>query len=465
MRIQLTWLAHGTRFAAAFLIVLLSAYQAVACDTPVYRYAMYRWMPAPYELYYFCDGPLDEAGAQLRARVQETVGASGPTTNLKFIPVDLQQDRELATIPPDVKEAWAKRTSQQLPWSLLLTPMQQPLLEGGFAASEFDALIQSPARQEIGRLLEEGNAGVYVLIGGEDSAATELAELTVREVVADIASGKVPLAAAPNGEDESLPATTVQLGVIKVNSADPAEKWFVQSLLLLEPDLAASQEPRLFLIYGRGRALFSSLGKGIHRDNLIMDVEFISGACSCTVKEQNPGVDLLMRYDWDTVAKALSEKFGSEEGSPYRFSGDALFPELVIPMESVPADTTAATPGDPSLPMDAAPSASGAAAPAVVDKVENAGPVASVSGSDSKDPAGPPMSNAAETTTVATPTPSSGSVAPKRDQPDRPAKVNPAIVNPAQSTSPWSAVIWVGVGLLGTLVVLFGATFLVLRPR
>ncbi len=104
------------------------------------------------------------------------------------------------------------------------------------------------------------------------------------------------------------------------------------------------------MIYGRGRALFSSLGKGIQRDNLIQDVEFITGACSCTVKEQNPGVDLLMSYNWNAVAEALSRQFGTEEGSSYRFGGDALFPELIIPPEKaqVPAANVAAGTGAPT---------------------------------------------------------------------------------------------------------------------
>ena len=468
MRIHLAWMANRTRYVAALLIVLLSAYRASACDTPVYRYAMYRWMPAPYELYYFCDGPLDAEGSQLRERIREFAGVTGPAANLKFIPVDLQQDRELANIPPDVKEAWTKRASQQMPWCLLLSPMQQRLSEGSFVAGEVDALIHSPMRQEVGRLLEEGSAGVYVLIDGDDAAATESAEQTVRGVVADIASGKVPLAAAPNAEGDALPVQTVQLGFVKLHASDPAEKWLIQSLLLLEPDLATSKEPRLFLIYGRGRALFSSLGKGIHRDNLITDIEFISGACSCTVKEQNPGVDLLMRYDWEAVAHALSEKFGTEEGSPYRFSGDALFPELVIPMESSPPNdaVAAAVPSDsaPSSvaapPSVAAPAVDGSTTSAPAEKVEDRSAIASPSASQADEPAATSPSTAVSTAQVTTPA-SSTELATTKAAP----AARPAAASPPQPTSAWRAVVWVGVGLLGTLVVLFGATFLVLRPR
>ena len=65
------------------------------------------------------------------------------------------------------------------------------------------------------------------------------------------------------------------------------------------------------------------------------------------MKEQNPGVDLLMSYNWNAVAEALLRQFGTEEGSPYRFGGDALFPELIIPPEEaqVPAVNVAAGAG------------------------------------------------------------------------------------------------------------------------
>ena len=35
------------------LAVIVVGLPLLACETPVYRYAMYRWEPAPFEIYFF----------------------------------------------------------------------------------------------------------------------------------------------------------------------------------------------------------------------------------------------------------------------------------------------------------------------------------------------------------------------------------------------------------------------------
>ena len=217
----------------------------------------------------------------------------------------------------------------------------------------------------------------------------------------------------------------------------------VDCLLALEPDLRESKEPIVFMIYGRGRALFSCLGKGIHRDNLIQDVEFITGACSCTVKEQNPGVDLLMCYNWDAAAESISQRYGTEEGSRYDFGGDALFPELIIPSEGqMPGEQ--ATASDTSAAEDnAVAQVDPPTEPAVASNVDAA----------TDEPAADIDPTAESGTEVATLTPDE-SVADSHDAADA-----------ISSASSFQAILWVGAGLLGALVVLFGATFIVLRPK
>jgi hypothetical protein len=117
---------------------------------------------------------------------------------------------------------------------------------------------------------------------------------------------------------------------IEVDRADEAEKYLVQSLLAVESDLDEITHPMVFPVYGRARALVPYIGKGVHRDNLIDCLEFVTGACSCTVKEQNPGIDLLVRYDWETAAAQLADRFGSEEGNESQFGGEDFFPELIV---------------------------------------------------------------------------------------------------------------------------------------
>ncbi|NBU42089.1 MAG: hypothetical protein EBS51_15080 [Planctomycetia bacterium] len=43
------------------------------------------------------------------------------------------------------------------------------------------------------------------------------------------------------------------------------------------------------------------MGRGITPENIEDAHTFITGACSCVVKEQNPGFDLLLDVDWAAV--------------------------------------------------------------------------------------------------------------------------------------------------------------------
>src|SRR5205807_1381286 len=54
---------------------------------------------------------------------------------------------------------------------------------------------------------------------------------------------------------------------------------------------------------GRGIALYALVGKGITAENIAKAAGFLVGECSCEVRRQNPGVDLLMAADWETGAE------------------------------------------------------------------------------------------------------------------------------------------------------------------
>jgi len=436
---DLTWVRRVVAAAALCGVVMLSG-TGSACDTPVYRYAMYRWQPAPYELYCFSDGELD-AASQLVLSAVERAGAPACANLMSFL-VNVQDEKALAGLPADIQEAWIRQSPKQTPWFLLSSPVGVHMLAGAMTENDVPALVDSPARRAIGQLLEEGKAGVYVLVTNDDPTATEAAEKEIRGVIDDVKAGVIEIYSGPmtSAEDSESPHAAVEFDMVKLARDDAHERWLLDCLLNLAPDLHDNPEPMAFLVYGRGRAIFSSLGKGIHRDNLTMDVEFITGACSCTVKEQNPGVDLLMSYNWDAVAEALARQYGAEEGNPYHFSGDELFPELMIPPESAPPATT-----DPALAAALPPDIAASTVTTAAAHAQSTPPE-----TDAAEPISPPSSQQPAAPTVepaADPLPAANAV------PEAPA------------IGPWRGVLWVGGGLLGALVVLFGATFLVLRPR
>ncbi|MEO8497863.1 MAG: hypothetical protein ABI614_22580, partial [Planctomycetota bacterium] len=328
------------------LFIIVAATVAMACETPVYRYAMYRWQAAPYEVYFFHDQPAGEQDQRVQEMLVEFERSKDARANVACIPVNIAEDPELTSVPPDVKKAWLAREDKQLPSYFISTPYGIGISFEQLDEAKVQSLVESPARKSLAAQLETGKLGVFVMLAGKDAAENEATEAILNGLVDEVREGKVSLYVAPaKGSAENEPAapqTNFDLGFIKINRDDAEEQWLVRSLLAMEPDLTAEERPMVFLVYGRARALLPYIGKGITRENLVREIEFISGACSCTVKEQNPGVDLLVRYDWDSAAAALAEKFGNEEGNESQFGPEMFFPELIIPDSGPPASTEVA---------------------------------------------------------------------------------------------------------------------------
>jgi hypothetical protein len=107
-------------------------------------------------------------------------------------------------------------------------------------------------------------------------------------------------------DPEGEPATSsvnlkVAFSIVRVSRDDPNERAFVSMLLKSEPDLEDFSMPMAFPVFGRGRALYALVGKGINADTIHEACEFLIGACSCQVKDLNPGVDLLMAVAWEDL--------------------------------------------------------------------------------------------------------------------------------------------------------------------
>ena len=171
------------RFGRACLLTaamcLTFAAIARACDTPVYRYAMYRWLPAPYEVYYFHEGELDDAAQQLKAVVEKAGETAEAPTNIVFLSVDLTQDRDLVGVPPDIKTAWQKQDQPPIPSYFVSSPVGGHLFTGSLSLPDLEAMIDSPTRQQVGQALEAGKAGVYILLTNDDAEASARAEQVI----------------------------------------------------------------------------------------------------------------------------------------------------------------------------------------------------------------------------------------------------------------------------------------------
>jgi len=332
--------------------VLLSAAPARACTTPVYRYAMYNWEPFPYVVFYVHYGEPDDEHAGVRQMITELAETGPAVANVVFEEVDLSLE-DFDQLPGPLKDAWLSyvrteaRTAE--PVHLLFTSWGAKLHAGRLDEAMVRAMVDSPVRTRIGELLEGGCATVMVFLPGSDAAENERAEKVAREVIEQAASGAIPIDSgfvdpsqwlppgqvagdAPSGEapaDGASPPNpnAIKVGLIEVARPDEAEKWLIRSLTAIESDLGElAEQPMIFFAYGRGRAMLPYVGKGVNPENLAREIQFLASACSCFVKEQNPGKDLLMRWDWNATAEAMAADDPAFAAGPFayqEFSPDA----------------------------------------------------------------------------------------------------------------------------------------------
>ncbi|NQU22978.1 MAG: hypothetical protein HQ567_17005 [Candidatus Nealsonbacteria bacterium] len=360
-------LANWNRSAAvgcclAVLMALTAAWSASparACNTPVFRYAMYNWPSAPYYVFYFHHGEPSEEDAEVNKKLAELSRAELPA-NVSLDAFDVTDEAKLKMLPKVVNESRKKHADGDKPQHLVYTSWGAELYAGRLDAKTIQQMIHSPARKRMGELFGKGHGMVLLVLTGPDEEANKQAVKVAGEAVSKVDEIFVAGAAPPpmeylpekpeekgdnNGDeqkkddveksdDEKGPKNELKIAVVKVSRTDPAEKWLVKMLLAVEPDLndaKYAKDPMVYAVYGRGRAMPPYVGKGITTENLLDCMAFLAGACSCTVKDQNPGMDLLMQFDWDAAAEVLARDDPE--------MADQFFDYQEFPVEEEPKDS------------------------------------------------------------------------------------------------------------------------------
>ncbi|HYF00435.1 MAG TPA: hypothetical protein VEJ18_16065, partial [Planctomycetota bacterium] len=100
--------------------------------------------------------------------------------------------------------------------------------------------------------------------------------------------------------------------------------------------------PAVVPVFGRARALHVLTAEEIRSADLTELAEYICGACSCEVKELNPGVDLLVAADWEVLLELGPEPEDLERSRPP--AGPVAIPPAP-PAESRAAPSGAGRPG------------------------------------------------------------------------------------------------------------------------
>jgi hypothetical protein len=336
------------RFLAFTAILALGSAAALACNVPVFRYALEHWRPDQYRAVVFHRGELTAEDQERVAQLEQQAESTRVNIRLRTVDIDAMKD-------PTDRELFADSQDAELPRLVLQYPaylrLDHAVWSGPVTEESVAALVDSSARREMLKRLVEGQTGVWILLETGDAVQDEPAfRLLSSELKQLQLSLKLPkLTDSPEDILLGGPDLRVAFSTLRIRRDDPLEQPLVAMLLAAEDDLNETREPMVFPVFGRGRVMLPLVGAGISEDNIRTSASFLVGACSCQVKELNPGFDLLVSADWkELIPWATSPAFAP--GNPT--DGE---PELV----AIPSGSKAA-PAVDSLP----PFADAAASPA-----------------------------------------------------------------------------------------------------
>ena len=284
---------------------------AAACSIPVFRYAGVFWPADAYRVRIIYDGPPAESDGllidSLRAMLERQ-----DAPNISIETFDLQENT-----PDDIRETWRKLGQPSKPHLILHYPVSFPynkvIWEGPLTPASVTKLVDSPARRTAAEQLIGGDVALWLMLDGTDPERNEQVA-KILEIELSKLEETLTLPEPVDGMyglTETDPVVSADLdlsfSVIRMNPDDPAEEVFIAMLMHSEYDLLEyTGRPMVFPLYGRGRALYALIDAGISARTIAATGEFLTGACSCQVKALNPGVDMLMAADWETLAGGIT---------------------------------------------------------------------------------------------------------------------------------------------------------------
>ncbi|MGB2866642.1 MAG: hypothetical protein WBC05_25150 [Sedimentisphaerales bacterium] len=316
---------HYRRLAFFILISAYLAHPVFGCAVPVFRYALERWAPDAYEAVIIHRGPLDDDPASSLLKGDEV-----EFLNLRISTMDLETSAE-----NEVTSLLGGAVPETLPALAIWYPWQKgratPFWTGEFTPAAVKALIQSPKRRQLAQRLTDGQTAVWVVVESGNAAKDKAAMQMLDQQLAT-ATKELKEMAPELAEELEMPGLSYKFSTLTISRSDPQERMLLEMLLKSEPDLGDyADEPIVFPVFGRARALYALASEGINADTIRETIAFLTGPCGCEIKMLNPGVDLLMAVNWDAAVMQFYQEFyetldaGTAEESLPELTG--VFPE------------------------------------------------------------------------------------------------------------------------------------------
>lgn len=240
--------------------ILLAGLISLACTTRVSEWILLNTLPRQYSLVYFHGSPLSESLEEQN----RTLAGRIETANIRFKTVQ----REGITTPY---------------YGLYY---ENRLFSTYRNIGQLEGITSSPLRKKIAEELMAGKLCVIVYLKTDDPEKDDQGMRTLQSAIGSSPFGSI-----------------ITVFELSRNSMD--EHHFASMLLNVENDLRFIQEPMVFGIFGRFKALEPLLGKGISEENIHLMIEFLTAECSCLIKDNLPGKDILFTDQWENPKPAL----------------------------------------------------------------------------------------------------------------------------------------------------------------
>ncbi len=291
------------------LALLESAVLTEACQVPVFRYALERWPADSYGLAVFHNGPLSE-------EQQEIVASVGYDVNLELFTIDTAKMTAAQRVRFGDVRVESGRALARLYYPLESRQGDEALWEGDLTRQELARIVDSPVRRKIAKDILAGESAVWVILNSGNPEKDERVKKSLNKHLEAICQYlEIPEGVAGPGEldrvasgevaMEDVLRSTIPLKIsfttVSIDIKAPEEEMFVKMLTGFVPGLMEQypNQPLIFPVFGRGRTLDGIAEEMLTEELMASAGSYICGACSCEVKRENPGIDLVMSMEWD----------------------------------------------------------------------------------------------------------------------------------------------------------------------
>ena len=249
------------------IIIVVGALISIACTTKVSEWVLLNSVPDKYLLVYFHEDELSESEKQQKSEIESQF----QTSNMLFKTM--------------------QRNDIEKPYYALY--FNNRLISEYANKKELLNIATSPLRENIAKELMNGKLCVMLYLKCGDQEKDEKGLQIIKNTIS----------ASPFGS---------AITIIELDRRSDKESLFVSMLLNVENDLKEIEEPMLFGIFGKFRALEPLLAKGISQDNIKLMIDFLTADCSCLIKDDLPGTSMLFNGKWENPQTALVNKIIDE---------------------------------------------------------------------------------------------------------------------------------------------------------